>query len=278
VTRDEDGDLPRVGLWAERKYDHLRAYLTMFSTGMRHQWRTRVYVDLFTGAGKAQVEGTSRVIPTSALIALGVRHRFDHYVFCEASRQRAKALRARVERFAPDASVAYVPGDCNARIADLLAVLPLREARDTIAVCFVDPFALSNLAFETFRRLAERRRIDFLVLVPSAMDANRNAARLLRASEPTLDRFLGGRDWRARWDVEARKTVPRSFGTFVVDEFGRSMQAIGYLQVEPRDAVNVDARGHPLYHLMLFSRNRRGLDFWQKTRLSASKQRPLFEK
>jgi len=54
MTRDEDGYLPEVGPWAEVKYEHVQRFATMFSTGMRNKWRTRVYVDLFTGAGTAE--------------------------------------------------------------------------------------------------------------------------------------------------------------------------------------------------------------------------------
>lgn len=277
TARDADGELPEVGPWAEKKYDLLRSYLTIFSTGMRKLWRTRIYVDLFTGAGRAVIEGTRRQVPTSALISLGVKHPFDRYVLCEQNRQRMKALRARAERVAGDLDVRFVLGDCNVQIARVLAELPPPGNRDTLTACFVDPFGLSDLKFETLRRLADGRRIDFLVLVPSHMDATRNEARLTRESEPLLDDFLGGRSWRSRWEAAARAPAPLSFGAFIVEEFGRSMQSLGYLRFDPRDAALVDARNVPLYHLALFSKNPRGADFWKKAKRSASKQRDLFE-
>jgi len=277
MKRDGDGALPEVGPWAEKKYDHLKTYVTMFSTGMRKKWPTRVYVDLFAGAGKAAIEGTSRVVPSSALIALSVRHPFDRYVFCEKDTPNLAALRARVRVVAPDADVRFVPGDCNAQVENLLAELPSAGARDALTFCFVDPFGLSDLKFATIRSLARGRRVDFLALVPSHMDATRNEVRLTASSEPILDDFLGARDWRSRWETMGRKPGRPTFGLFVVDEFGRSMEGLGYLRSEPREAAPVDARRRPLYHLAFFSKNPRGSDFWKKTKRSASKQGELFE-
>lgn len=277
TARDEDGELPKVGPWAEKKYDLLRHYLTIFSSGMRKKWAMRVYVDLFAGAGRALIEGTSRQVPTSALIALGVEHSFDRYVFCEENQEKLRGLRTRVRRAAPHADARFVAGDCNVRIDALLSELPPADARDTLTACFVDPFGLSDLKFETLRRLAEDRRIDFLVLVPSHMDATRNEARLTRDSDPLLDDFLGSREWRARWASVSRQPAPLSFGAYIVEEFARSMQALGYLRFDPTDAAIVDTRNRPLYHLALFSKNPRGADFWRKAKRSASKQRSLFE-
>jgi three-Cys-motif partner protein len=264
--RDEDGELPEVGAWAEKKYELLRHYLVLFSTGMRKKWRTRVYVDLFTGAGKAVVKGTTRIVPTSALIALEVPHPFDRYVLCEQHRKKSDALRARAEKVRGSLDVRFVRGDCNDEIEAILAELPPRGAHDALAVCFADPFALSDLKFQTLRRLAQGRRIDFLVLIPSHMDATRNEALLTRADEKILDEFLGGTEWRARWTARSSEPAAPSFGAFIVSEFSLSMQSLGYLRFDPKDAALVDARNVKLYHLALFSKNPRGGDFWKKAR------------
>jgi three-Cys-motif partner protein len=277
TLRDEQGELPEVGPWAERKYELLRHYLSLFATGMRKLWRTRIYVDLFTGAGRAVVEGTDKRVPTSALIALALKHPFDRYVLCEGNRSRMEALRARVSLAAPGRDVRYVQGDCNRGVDRILAELPAATASDVLTACFVDPFGISDLKFATLRRLADRRRIDFLVLVPSHMDATRNEARLTRDEDPLLDDFLGSRDWRARWSAASRAPAPPSFGGFIVEEFGRSMQGLGYLRFDPKDAELVDAHGRRLYHLALFSKNPRGADFWKKAKRSASRQRELFD-
>ena len=277
TSRDEDGELPEVGSWAETKYDLLRSYLTIFSTGMRKQWRMRIYVDLFTGAGRALIKGSKREVPTSGLIALSMRFPFDRYVLCESSAKRMKSLRARVDRVKGALDVRFVSGDCNANIRRVLAELPPAGARDALTACFVDPYGLSDLQFETLRQLAQDRPIDFLVLVPSRMDAHRNEVRLLAESEPILDKFLGNREWRARWEDISRRPGAPSFWLFVIEEFARSMHALGYRRFLPEEAALVDAGGVPLYHLALFSKHERGGDFWKKAKRSANKQRDLFD-
>src|ERR1051326_5417999 len=104
---------PEVGAWTEDKHRLVSLYATLFSSGMKAKWGKRVYVELYAGAGRARVRGTSKIIVGSPLLALQVNPPFDKYVFCEDSPQNLDALRQRVRRLSPVANVAYVPGDCN---------------------------------------------------------------------------------------------------------------------------------------------------------------------
>ena len=45
-----------VGDWAEEKYLHVEHYARMFATAMRKKWSRLVYVELFSGAGRALLE------------------------------------------------------------------------------------------------------------------------------------------------------------------------------------------------------------------------------
>jgi three-Cys-motif partner protein len=264
---------PEVGPWAERKYAHLKTFTHMFATGMHKRWPVRIYIDLFAGAGRARVKGTFRLLDTSALIALSARNRFDRYVLCDRSPRCINALRERVRREHPDADVRYVRGDCNATIEQVLAELPAPSAPGVLGCCVADPFGLKALHFETIRRLSAFR-MDFVVLIPSFMSANRNKAFLTRDSS-LLDDFLGTRDWRQRWIEAEAGSHPPTFGNFVVDEFGRSMNGLGFLRSEPSDPVLVDDENRKLYHLAAYSRNPLGSEFWRKAKRSASKQEPL---
>src|SRR6202790_3508056 len=91
---------PEVGSWAETKYRLLALYDELFSTGMKYKWDQRVYLDLYAGAGYARVKGTMRILKGSPILALGVTHPFDKYVFCEENPALLKALKARVTRLA----------------------------------------------------------------------------------------------------------------------------------------------------------------------------------
>jgi hypothetical protein len=42
-----------------------------------------------------------------------LEHPFDKYIFCEQQPELLEALKARVKRFAPQANVIYMAGDCN---------------------------------------------------------------------------------------------------------------------------------------------------------------------
>jgi len=56
-TEDDGLVLPEIGPWAIQKYSLVYEYNCLFSTGMKNKWETRVYIDLFSGAGKAQIKG-----------------------------------------------------------------------------------------------------------------------------------------------------------------------------------------------------------------------------
>src|ERR1700693_3453435 len=111
----EDGGLKCLdsGSWAETKYRLLALYDGLFSTGMKNKWDQRVYIDLYAGSGYSRIKGTRRILKGSPIIALTVTHPFDKYIFCEGREDLLNALRARVQRIAPQANVAYIPGNCD---------------------------------------------------------------------------------------------------------------------------------------------------------------------
>src|SRR5437870_8023271 len=117
----DDGRVcPEVGSWTEEKHRLVSLYATLFSSGMKDKWRKRVYVELYAGAGYSRIRGTSKVIAGSPLRALTLEHPFDAYVFCEENPENLRALKARVKHHAPGASVAYVEGDCNQNVDEIL--------------------------------------------------------------------------------------------------------------------------------------------------------------
>jgi three-Cys-motif partner protein len=102
---DDGLPCPEVGVWTETKHSFVSLYAKLFSSGMKAKWGRRVYVELYAGAGYSRIRGTSRVIAGSPLRALMLEDPFDQYVFCEENPENLKALKARVERHAPGASV-----------------------------------------------------------------------------------------------------------------------------------------------------------------------------
>lgn len=278
LKRLEDDGLttPEVGDWAEEKYQLIRTYAEMFATAMKNRWESRAYIDLFAGAGRSRIEGTSQIIASSSILALEIRDPFDRYVFCDADHEKLEALRQRAGREHGTADVRYVAGDVNERVPEILGELPRHQPGfRVLTFCFADPYKCRNLRFDTIRRLAERY-MDFLVLIPSWMDANRNQAHYVQETNSVLDEFFGDPGWRRVWS-ESPSSL--RFGDFVTDHFGRQMAGLGYRYGGLQEATLVRStdRNLPLYHLVLFSRHQLGERFWKDVRRYTNPQMSMFD-
>ena len=259
---DDGLDTPEIGPWGEHKYRLAQGYARVFATAMKRKWDLRVYIDLFAGSGRARIEGTNRIVLTSPLLALEIPDRFDQYVFCELEPTKIQALEIRVKREYGSAGIHFVPGDVNAEIEEVMQKLPaLAKTRKVLAFCFVDPFRLEDLKFESIRRLSSRY-IDFLILVPTDMDANRNMLRYCQPTNRTLDEFLGTSSWRQNWQEVELKGEP--FWGFVLKFFALQMENLDYLDhaAEQAELIRSVARNLPLYRLAFFSRHPLGARFW----------------
>lgn len=273
----EDGLIvAEVKDWAEDKYLHVEHYARMFAKAMKGKWGLRVYLELFSGPGRASLEGTNRILDTAPLRALGLQTGFDLHVYGELDGERLQALEERCRRRRPEAQYAFVQGDVNDTWPELLGYVQKGARGGTyLTFCFVDPYACSDVAFETIRGLAELY-VDFLVLIPSFMDANRNCERYLEPDNGILDRFLGDREWRDAWFERAEPK--ERFGSFVADQFGQRMKRLGFLYDGSVDMklIRSTDKNLPLYHLAFFSRKELGMNLWREAMKSSDLQRKLF--
>jgi three-Cys-motif partner protein len=250
-----------VGGWTEDKHRLISLYSTMFSSAMKYKWSKRLYIELYAGAGYSRIRGSSRLIVGSPLLALKVKHPFDKYVFCEEDPEKIDALKFRVGRLAPAADVAYVPGDCNKHVGDILAEVPSGSKDDTVlSLCFADPFDIS-LKFKTLQRLSGRF-VDFLVLLAVYSDAGRAYKRYVMEDALKVDEFLGSKTWRERWRIAEKKGA--NFPKFLAEEFATSMEKLGYLPtpIHKMKRVRSDEKNLPLYYIALFSKNKLAHDLW----------------
>ena len=140
-----------------------------------------------------------------------------------------------------------------------------------LSFCFVDPFSV-QMQFETLRRLAEGRAIDFLILLALGMDANRNLATYVRQESKRIDHFLGTNTWRQRW----KEAIARGedFIYFLAREFASAMVRLGYLPTAPAEmhSVRSDLKNLPLYYLAFFSRHALGKQFWNEVQKYSTDQ------
>lgn len=267
-TLQDDGlATPDVGAWAEEKYQLVRYYADIFSRAMGKQFEL-AYVDLFAAAGHAIIRDTGRIISASPILVLDLEKPFSVYIFSELEAANAAALEARAGKHAPNRNVLVVRGDTNANVQQIASNIPQRA----LTFCFADPFKLENLHFATIERLSASRRVDFLVLLASGMDANRNETEYFKSSNTVVETFTGSSDWRSRWPHPKL-----NFGDFVADEFGQSMKRLGY-QYEGLSATKVvtNSKNAPLYRLAFFSRNNLGMKFWYESLKYTTPQRRLF--
>ncbi|HEX2211842.1 MAG TPA: three-Cys-motif partner protein TcmP [Longimicrobium sp.] len=217
-----------TGEWSRQKHLPLWNYLRIVSTGMKDQFASRVYIDLYAGAGKARIKGTDELLLGSPLLALAVRDAFDRHVFCEADPELFAALSARVSAHANGARAVLISGDAEKSVEQILTVVPRLK---TLSLCFVDPYDL-GFSFEMIRRLSHDRRMDFLVLVAAQMDGQRNERVYARPESRKIERLLNDPDWRTKW---AQVSSHKKFATFLVERFTAAMLEIGY-QTPPPDA------------------------------------------
>jgi three-Cys-motif partner protein len=271
-----DDGLPTndIGPWAEEKYQYVGMYAQLFSTGMKNKWPHRIYLDLFSGPGYSRVRETNRVVLGSPMIALSLPDRFDSYVFADENTESLDALRTRVSRLGLDVTPTYIPGDANARIGRVLDVISKTPSKSTLSFCFLDPYKL-NIHFETVRRIAEGRSVDFLILLALYIDANRNVASYVAKGNRTVDLFLGDPNWRQRWTSAEQNGD--TIVEFLANEYSIKMSEIGYLPMGIGDMVKIRTHDKrlPLYFLAFFSRHNTGLRFWDEVRKYATDQLTL---
>jgi three-Cys-motif partner protein len=167
--------------------------------------------------------------------------------------------------------VTYVPGDANDAVARVLDTISGDFKEKTLSFCFLDPYKL-NIHFETVRRIADGRAVDFLILLALYVDANRNVQAYVEETNATIDIFLGDKTWRARWAQAERQGV--SIVTFLASEYSSRMAQIGYLPMALDDMVKIRTydKRLPLYYLAFFSKHGKGLEFWTQVRKYATDQ------
>jgi three-Cys-motif partner protein len=261
IALDDGRVCPEVGGWTEDKHRLVSLYSTMFSSAMKYKWSKRLYIELYAGAGYSRIRGSSRLIVGSPLLALKVKHPFDKYVFCEEDPEKMDALKFRVGQWAPSADVAYVRGDCNALVADILAEIPPGSKDDTaLSLCFADPFDIS-LKFSTLQKLSGRF-IDFLVLLAVFSDAGRAYKRYVMEDAVKVDEFLDSKTWRERWRIAEKEGA--KFPKFLAEQFATSMERLGYLPtpIHKMKRVSSDEKNLPLYYIALFSKNKLAHELW----------------
>jgi three-Cys-motif partner protein len=274
LFKDDGLLLPEVGIWAVTKHKKIEYYSHLFASSMKKKWQCRIYIDLFAGAGKARIEGSKKIIPGSPLLALNIDYPFDRYLFCDKDPKNIEALNKRVKSYFPDRDCTFIVGDSNDHVEDIIKAIPrFTKSLRGLSFCLVDPFKAADIRFQTIKEISEHIYVDFLILIPSYMDINRNRVNYLKTRNISLDAYLGTYRWRDSWKQMHSKK--KDFGLFVTEVFCFQMKSLGYIyeSLSDLELIRMEIRQNlPLYHLAFFSKSELGLKFWRTTRKRTTNQ------
>jgi three-Cys-motif partner protein len=274
-TKDDGLIAPEIGPWSDVKYKLIGKYADIFNSGMKNIIPNRIYVDLFSGAGYAKIKDTSRIIYTSALIALSLPDPFTKYVFSEFDEEKMAALKARVKRHFPEKydQVEFITGDSNQNINEIKRHIPdFSPTNKVLTFCFVDPFSL-NLHFKTIKSLGEKR-IDFLILMALQMDGKRNLEKYLEENNSKINLFLDEKNWRPEFLKSGYSA--KDFTRYLSDKYDSKMKQLGYLEPPQKHRIQAFSTYLPLYYLAFYSKHERGNEFWGKVKGYGTNQGELF--
>ncbi len=278
IEYSDDGlFLDKVGMWAIRKHKLISKYAYMFSTSMKNKWQHRVYIDLFASSGLAKIKGTKKIVPTSPLLSIDIKDKFDKYIFCDIEEEKIFALHKRIEKYFPEINVSYIIGDINENVEAVLYGIPKHSRQNKVlSFCVVDPFKIKNIRFSTIEELSTKF-IDFLILIPTYMDINRNMKTYLNPDNHHVDNFLGYDSWRNDWIQNQGKY--RDFVDFILKKLNERMVNLNFLPLKRREYVLIKhpKKNIPLYHLAFYSRNNLGKKFWREAIKYSDDQRSLFD-
>jgi three-Cys-motif partner protein len=252
----------RTGRWAREKVGYLSRYIQIFNTGMRKKWRERVYIDLFSSAGRLLAGGEE--VEGSALIALRSPIPFTRCFFNDLEPQAVEALTKRAAQIGGPSAV-FFSEDCNSVIPRIRALLP----SPSLDLAFIDP---SNwqITLESIAALTGNRRMDLVITF------HVGGMKRAVASEPqSLDAFFGTTHWRQAYQ-QSLSAGRREGSRILLDCYEEQLRKLGYTWVVD-DVRITNSRHVGLYHLVFASKSARGEDFWKKiTARSPAGQERLF--
>lgn len=251
-----DDGLPALtaGPWWQDKHYYVRRYGEIFSTGMHRKWATRIYIDLFSGPGKAVIdEPPHQNIDGSPIIALSQPKGFTHCFFADANRTYLDALKRRVADLSPSATVQYYADECNRAAASISSDLP--PGRGWLGLAFIDPYNW-EVSLNSIRELTKGgRRLDLMITL--------HVAQMVRCADSNpadLDAFMGAGDWHAEY-VKRAERVRR--WTVLREMYEGRLRSLGFSCIN-NDVLVKRPDGHPMYYLVFASRHSRGEEFWKK--------------
>lgn len=241
------------GPWIDTKHRLLTYYADLFATGMKFKWKSRVYVELFSGPGMCLVRDTGKEEVGSPLKVIG--HEFTKFIFTEISFPAAEALAKRLESYKNAARAEIWCGDCAE------AIHRIRIPAGSLTFAFIDPTGIGHAPFSLIEALHQKTRSDLLINVQYGMGIKMNIHQYTPGAneQSALTKFLGNDSWK-----QIPRHNPRDFFRGVLDLYKSQLDNLGFHFVG-REVLVSNQKNTPLYLLLFASRHERGKEFWDKS-------------
>lgn len=258
---DDDGlPLDEVGPWAKEKHERLRKYIDI-TRATRRKWvhgpGGATYIDLYCGAGRAIVRGTSEKIDGSPLVAFKAARAsdvpFSEIHLADASEERCHAARLRLINAGGSAATEF--GDADVTVVRIARKLNGRG----LHFVFLDPYNLNALPFTVIKSLAKFKYIDVFIHI-SVHDLQRNLDAYSMSSDGPLDHFAPG--WRNAVDLKQSKSAARAA---YIAYWAGEMEKLGFAPAR-YELVSGPTKNQRLYWLVMVSHHKLAQEFWDKIR------------
>jgi three-Cys-motif partner protein len=248
------------GSWSKEKIDHFKHYAEMFSTGMKNVWGGNLYyLDLFSGPGKCIDRGNMNEFDSTCVQVINLKDKFKKYFLIDNNAQCINDLKQRLKN---EKNVEYYNKDCNVSVQEIIEKIP----KTSLGLAIIDPDSL-QFHLDSFKELS-KRKIDLIVNYPIG-PINRATSSVLKnkSDSKTLDKFHPG--WKSIMDK-------KSWGSAITDlinDYMKKVEGLGYFTSKSLVFFKND-KNVPLYYLVFFCKDKKGIEFWEKTTKSFEKRNP----
>ena len=204
------------GLWTVEKLEAVEKYLEAFTTVMKNQNFTTVYIDAFAGSGICKVGSKANHLELdgSAMRSLSIKNKFDKYFFVELKEENCEALKAIREKHS-DIDVDIVKKDCNEFIKDIIQNKRYMS-NEKRGVIFLDPFAMS-VDWKTIEIIGRTGKLDTWYLFPLSAVLRCAAHDRDKVLDEKLIKFFGTDQWKSWYENQGESRTTEDVLTFCAD-------------------------------------------------------------
>ena len=261
IDRTKESSPKFGGDWTCKKLDILERYLNAYTTALKRQSFSLMYIDAFAGTGnigrrQQENEEAKMLIEGSASRALKINDKpFDRLIFIEKDRDRCRQLRILCQQNS-GRDIRIENADANSFLVNKLQ----EDWKEWRGVLFLDPFA-TEVEWKTIEQIAGIDALDTWILFPTSavirmLPKSRKPDDISSKMARSLTRVFGNESWREIYSVSLQQ--------FLFDgeeEYQRYRGSLGIVEIYKKNLHN------------LF-----GKRFMEKSKmLKNSKNSPLFE-